>query len=935
MPFTGELLSGDYYFGLEMEYWDVDKWTSAVYPMAYTNHEVVNPYEPPFTYNIAANAAEAQKMFNILDANENEGTATWYIDGTGAVISYDSSDPKDDWLFSMPLKLSASKIYSLSVKAKDNGYPERIEVKAGAAGTVEAMTIDVIAPTVLDEGSPVILDGEFSVEADGVYFIGFHACSDPDEYSITISEFSMDIAASMSAPGAVQSFTAVPYYFGETPEVRIAFITPTVTIGNAPLDAIDKVVIERDGEIVREFTEIATGQIVEYNDPCAEGTYKYTVYAVADGEIGAKTDMEVKVSAVYGDNFTYSFTDNGYSAEALFTVINANNDEKTWTFTAEGPRVEYNPDSKTSMDDWLISMPMVLKGGNVYTFTVKAVNGRGYAERLALYLGNNMTVAAMTDCVTEPTDFDGVVTLTGTYACHSDAVKYLGIHGCSDADMNYILLRSMQVEPTGECEVFNIAHNLKATGLDLPKNPLAGGDMTVGVNIENTGLESMNAYIVRLFMDDELVGEATGKPMPSGAKSQVDVTFSTTIFHAGEHTLRGEIVADNDEVEDDNVTTDYTVTIDESVHPKINDLTANAADADVTLEWSAPSTEGTGVETVTESFEDYPAFSIGMPWSEVENDNLGDWTVIDADGLECYQLQANCNFAPNYNTHPLKPRAWMVMNAAQSGHTPGYVPLMGAATGSQNIVCIGAIPSGSVTANDDWLISPLLSGNAQTITFKAKSYYSYTESFEVLVSITGKDIADFTKIGEVESVPYSDDGDYKEYSYDLPAGTLYFAIRCVSSDKYALVIDDITYERTGGADSNLQILGYNVYRNYELITPEPIAHTHYVDSNVGDGQHVYHVNVVYDRGESGVSNPAYVDITTTGIDTITAEQSMTVSQWGGVITVAGVESRLVELFSADGRRIAAEIAAPVATFTVAPGAYVVRSDNNVKKVLVR
>ena len=45
---------------------------------------------------------------------------------------------------------------------------------------------------------------------------------------------------------------------------------------------------------------------------------------------------------------------------------------------------------------------------------------------------------------------------------------------------------------------------------------------------------------------------------------------------------------------------------------------------------------------------------------------------------------------------------------------------------------------------DDWLISPELTGEAQTLSFFARSYDAkYTEAFEVMVSYSGNDIADF------------------------------------------------------------------------------------------------------------------------------------------------------------------------------------------------
>lgn len=933
VPISGELLSGDYYFGLEMEYWDVANWTGAVYPMAYSNHEIVNPYEAPFTFDFVKDYASARKMFNIYDANTQADTQTWTLGSTGAVISYDADCAKDDWLFSMPVNLSAGKIYSLKVKASDNGYAERLAVYAGTSCSVEAMTISVISATdVNNSGTAVVLDGDFRVPVDGVYFIGFHACSDANQYNLTISEFAVDVAATLSAPGAVTSLSATPYYFDETPKVRLGFVAPTVTVGGDALTDIDKVVVERDGEVVCERTGVMPGDIFEYMDDCGLGTFVYTVYAVGGGDAGMKTETKVRVSEVYGDNFTYDFS-NMTEAAKLFTVINVNNDDQTWTFPSGGPKIEYNHDCVTPHDDWLISMPMVLKGGNIYTFTVNLSNGRGYPEEIALYLGNGTTVESMTDCIVEVTEYDGAKVLTGTYECHTDAIKYLGFHACSPADRNYIQVKKMKVEPTGECDVYNVEHNLAVTGLTIPSGAMAGSTIEVELGVVNKGSKGMGAFTARLYVDDELVDETTGCALPSGSSTTVSMAFESTIFHTSAMIFRAEIEADGDEVADDNVTGDYQVSLNEPTHPRIVDLSANARDWKVALAWSAPDVSGTGYEACTESFEDYPAFSIAMPWSEVENDNIGDWTVVDNDGLKCYRLQSNCN-APNYNTSYCTARAWMVMNPAQSGHTAGYLPCITPATGEQNICCLAGVPEGNVKANDDWLISPMLSGNAHKLTFKAKTWYQSAETFEVLVSKTGKETADFTLLGNPVVLNYANDN-YTDFSYDIPAGAKYFAIRYLSADQYGLFIDDISFERAGGDGNTLQIVGYNVYRNGELLNAEPVGGTSYVDSDVEVGVYNYHVNVVYDRGQSALSNMATVEITTTGIDTVTdAVADVKVAVSGNEITVSGAQGR-VELFGVDGRLVSASDCETVATFNVASGVYVVRTSSTVRKVAVR
>ena len=56
------------------------------------------------------------------------------------------------------------------------------------------------------------------------------------------------------------------------------------------------------------------------------------------------------------------------------------------------------------------------------------------------------------------------------------------------------------------------------------------------------------------------------------------------------------------------------------------------------------------------------------------------------------------------------------------------------------------------------------------------------------------------------------------------------------------------------------LLGYNIYRNSELINPEPVAPTVYIDENLYNGTYSYYVTAVYDEGESDPSDPIIVVI---------------------------------------------------------------------------
>ncbi len=91
---------------------------------------------------------------------------------------------------------------------------------------------------------------------------------------------------------------------------------------------------------------------------------------------------------------------------------------------------------------------------------------------------------------------------------------------------------------------------------------------------------------------------------------------------------------------------------------------------------------------------------------------------------------------------------------------------------------------------DNWLISPQVTFS-KTLKFWVRTNASYPDSYEVLLSTTGTDEADFTETLQAMA-PAPATGAWEEVSIDLTAysGTGYIAIHHVDNDKNYLLIDD-------------------------------------------------------------------------------------------------------------------------------------------------
>ncbi|MCX7548478.1 choice-of-anchor J domain-containing protein [Xanthomarina sp. F1114] len=202
---------------------------------------------------------------------------------------------------------------------------------------------------------------------------------------------------------------------------------------------------------------------------------------------------------------------------------------------------------------------------------------------------------------------------------------------------------------------------------------------------------------------------------------------------------------------------------------------------------------GTLTTLVDEDFEGYSDFII---------DNIGDWITLDLDGLGTYASVDNANY-PN----AFAPMAYQIYNPATTTPAPSTNSSGGAETrnfdphsGAKYAAAWAASPAGGVNANDDWLISPVLSlgasGSSVSFWVKALSDTYGPENYNVGVYV-GSGVptsgSDFTLIsGASETAPY---GTWLEDTYDLSAYNnqdIRIGIHYISSDAYMFMVDDFT-----------------------------------------------------------------------------------------------------------------------------------------------
>ena len=296
------------------------------------------------------------------------------------------------------------------------------------------------------------------------------------------------------------------------------------------------------------------------------------------------------------------------------------------------------------------------------------------------------------------------------------------------------------------------------------------------------------------------------------------------------------MVYNNDLNTDDNeVSASTKFVISTKPHP--DSATATKTDNGVEVAWTAVDSES---KVATESFESYTSWSTDLfgEWKSVANN-----TGTTGGPFKMKYPSQGTSFAFTL-ADPLD--RWL--SEEQLEQVPGFKPH----TGSKYLAAFHRADDGGYdVTQDNWLFSPELSGEQQTISFWVKNEndtdqkIDYPETFDVLYSTTDSKQASFTKIGETHT---TSKGEWEEVTVELPAGSKYFAINhnTVAANSFVFMIDDITYTYGPGA-----VIMYRIYRDGTLVSTVPANQTTFVDKTADSNtKYVYGVTAVYFDGES-------------------------------------------------------------------------------------
>lgn len=473
-------------------------------------------------------------------------------------------------------------------------------------------------------------------------------------------------------------------------------------------------------------------------------------------------------------------------------------------------------------------------------------------------------------------------------ADYKGTVVRIGLTGyCVDAN-NKICIDNIAVKDEP-------ANDMAITRARIPQEMQQGRQHLCSVKVTNLGVQPSGNYTLTVTDGDNEVWSTEGSGLERGAELEYTFNICHEAFDREGTTYTVTLTTAGDENTDDNVKSTET-TFSACELPAPTGIAATATTDGYEITWAEATTDNMPVRQITEGFEAYDEFVC---------DTAGEWSFIDGDGCGVLGIRDGYHSYPNM----FSPMAFIVFN-----NHDGSFPCIGTTSfdpyeGGQCLMSASVdVINSADRANDDRLISPRLSGKAQTISFYARSSgMVFPEDVSVMISSTDRLATSFTKVETFKAIR----NEWKRYEVELPEGTQYFAICNESYDQYMLFVDNISFE---AAPLETTVTGYDVYagdpdsNEWIKLNDSPVDGTKLTVTEL-DGDKSLRVAARFANGCTSYSAPATVDLS--GIDNVTIDS----------------ENGATEYFDLRGVRLDDR--------PTAAGLYIMRNGTTVQKIVIK
>lgn len=358
-------------------------------------------------------------------------------------------------------------------------------------------------------------------------------------------------------------------------EANLTWSAPTAGAqGGAIRGPITYEVIRMPGNVVVAESQPATSFSETLTVPAL---YSYVVTAITPDGRGVSAQSNAMVIADFGVPYSESF--NTADAAGLFTIIDNNNDGKTWDYDSAGQRMRYTYGVKSAGDDWLITPGIRLEKGKSYAFAFKVSKEmNSYTETMEVYYGTSSDIASMTK-IADITDLTAEQQhLSYLVPALADGAHYFAFKATSPANQYRIYVDDINVVEEGYANVPATINDLKVVAGAQGANEATVTFTAPSTTLEGSALESLTR--IEIYRNNSDVPITTiNSPACGSAQSWTDTSVKTGAYEY-------KVISYNEAGASAAATASVYVGID--VPGKVTDLTLTFVDGKPKLTWKAP-----------------------------------------------------------------------------------------------------------------------------------------------------------------------------------------------------------------------------------------------------------------------------------------------------------------------------------------------------------
>ncbi|MBQ8760195.1 MAG: choice-of-anchor J domain-containing protein [Bacteroidales bacterium] len=258
--------------------------------------------------------------------------------------------------------------------------------------------------------------------------------------------------------------------------------------------------------IERSGTTIASGITNNYyvdQLPQQIASYEWIVYAVSGDKVSEPASTG---SVLFGDAtpLPYEQTFDNAASIDLYTIVDNNNDGKTWKYDASKVALTYQYSSSNIADDYAFTPPLQLTNNNMILVEVNACSySTSYPEKLEITLGSSINPNEQTVIIpATQLDWTEPQVLRAYFSVEESGSYVIGIHAVSLANQYYLLVKDIKVTEgpsnntpaavsnvsvtPGANGALNATISFKAPTQTLGGNPLTGNVTVTAYRNGNT-----------------------------------------------------------------------------------------------------------------------------------------------------------------------------------------------------------------------------------------------------------------------------------------------------------------------------------------------------------------------------------------------------------------------------------------------------------------